>query len=357
MDQELLSGWYPGLGEIETIRRMDPAIREFLVDASYEDPDFVRDYLMPVFDGIDPEFQIVCDLTDAIGALEFEEVGLGNLGRSLKKAYKKVKKSVKKVAKSKAFQYAAAPFTAGQSIKSVREAEKKFMASKYGNIAIGVMGGVLAPFTGGASLAAAAALTAANTAYQTRKAAKAAKSAAKAEAGQLQRQAASQEAAAARQIDDFFAQNREWFARYGIDQAKWNSMTFDQKVATIDAAAKGQLQVVQQPVGGGDPRPDPGWTSPPGETQAGGSTYQPAGGGGGGGFAPTSGGGGGGGGFAPMETAGPKVAQAGMFGGPLPLIMAAGALVYILFGQKGHGRSRRTRRNPVRRSSRWIAAA
>ena len=59
----------------------------------------------------------------------------------------------------------------------------------------------------------------------------------------------------------------------------------------------------------------------------------------------------------PMEQAAPpKTAQAGMFGGPLPIIMAAGALAYILFGRKGHGRGRKTRRNPSR-SSRWIAAA
>ena len=352
-----LSWWYPGFGEVEIVNRLHPEIRRFFADAITDDRTFLDEYLIPALGSIDPETQILEDLSYVLADLEMEEAGLGGLGdlgkikikKKLKKAVKKVGQAVKKVAKSSAGQAIAAPFTMGLSVKGVREGIKTGMASKYAAPVIGVVGAVAAPFTGGASLAAASAILAANQMRQAKKAAEAAKKMAKADAASQAAEAQQAEDQTSSQVDQFYSQNQAWFAARGIDQATWNSMTLDQKIATIDKAAKGQLQLVQQQPAAAVPQELPEAApsyAPPA------SAYQGAG------FAPTAGGGGGGGGgFAPMEPSGaPKVAQAGLFSGPLPLIMAAGALVYLLFGQKGHGRGRRTRRNP-RRGSRWIVAA
>lgn len=385
-NEDPLSWWYPGFGEVQIVNRLHPDLRRFLADAIADDPTFLHEYLTPVLESSDPEQELLGDLADVFTELEFEEVlglgdldvltdsdleeiGLGDLGKlkkirkKLKKKLKKVVKSaakdfgqaVKRVAKSSTGQAIAAPFTMGMSVKGVREGIKKGMTSKYAAPVISVVGAVAAPFTGGASMAAAAVLLAANQMYQAKKAAKAAKSMAKADAAEQVQAAQQAETETSAQVDQFYTQNQSWFEARGIDQVKWNSMTLDQKIATIDAAAKGQLQVVQPSPQVSMPalqQEAPGGVVPGGAYPSGGGSAPTAGGGGGGGggFSP-------GGGFAPMETAaGPKVAQAGLFGGPLLPIMAAGALVYILFGQKGHGR-RKTRRNPSRGSRRWITAA
>lgn len=355
-NEDPLSGWYPGLGEVQILDRLHPDIRVVLADAVADDPAFLNEYLVPALQSRDPYDRIISDLADVLADLEFEEIGLGGLGglgnlgsigKKLKKAVKKVGRSVKRVAKSSVGQTIAAPFTMGLSVRGVREGIKRGLSHKYATPVIGITGAALAPLTGGASLAAASVILAANQMRQARKAAQAAKRMAKTDAASRARAARQAENETAAQVDQFYSQNRAWFEARGIDQARWNSMTLDQKIATIDAAAKGQLKVVP-------PAPTSLPQELPGDGGAAGGAY-PAGGG----SAPTAGGGGGGGGgTAPIEAdAGPKIAQAGMFGGPLPIIMVVGALVYILFGQKGHGRGRKTRRNPSRGSRRWIVAA
>jgi len=390
MHEDPLSWWYPGFGEVQVIDRLPSDVRGLLADAVAEDPAFLNEYLLPTLGSIDPVGQIVSDFEYVLTDIELEESGLSGLGdldglrKKLKKAVKKVKavakkvhapakaiirkvaepvkkiskdvgQSVKRIAKSSVGQAIAAPFTMGMSVRGVREGIKAGMASKYAAPIIGVIGAVAAPLTGGASVAAAAALLAANQTYQAKKAAQAARRMAKAEASQLEAQAQQLETETSAQLDQFYSQNQAWFEAHGVSQAQWNGMTFEQKTATIDAAAKGQLQLVQQPVQQPVQQQEQFQQPIYQQEPSGGGTYAPSSGGGG--FAPTSGGGGGGGGFIPQEVGAPKIAKAGLFDGPLPIIMAAGALVYILFGQKGHGRSRKTRRNPVRRSSRWIAAA
>lgn len=412
--QELLSGWYPGFGEVETIRRMSPGVQDFLADAVAEDPSFLEDYLLPVLEA-DADFaeeQILSDLGDALYEVELEEAlsGLGELGflgKSLKKKLKKVVKKVKEVhkkveekvvpkairkahekikepikrihekgkevvhrgaeragqfvkraAKSGKLQIALAPFTLGVSMLAhpkVVAATKRFMATPYGNLVIGAAGIVLAPLTGGASIAAATALTTANTMYQKKKQAEEAKRLARADAGQLQAEAAQLEEDASKQVDDFYNQNRGWFEQYGIDQAKWNALTFDEKVALIDAAASGRLSVVTPPGGAPatqtTPEGGPAYEAQPPQY---GPQYVP---GGGAASMPTGGGGGGGESFGPAPGQAPAgqtpsrgLQRAGMFGGDgflLPLL-AAGAVLAIVFGKPVKAR-RRSRRNPGRR--------
>ena len=52
---DLLAGWYPGLGEVETIRRMSPLVQEFIADAVAEDENFLEGYLLPILERPEPE--------------------------------------------------------------------------------------------------------------------------------------------------------------------------------------------------------------------------------------------------------------------------------------------------------------
>jgi len=272
-----------------------------------------------------------------------------------------------RAAKSGKLQVALAPFTLGVSLAfhpKVGQAAKKFMAGPYGNVVIGALGAIFAIPTGGASVAAAAALTTANTMYQKKKAAEAAKKAARADATELQAEANQLEQETDRQLNDFYTQNASYFQQYGVTQSMWNGMSRDEKVALLDAAAAGTLQVVQQP------SQAPASGQPPAGQPSGGSyTPLPDGGGyapapSGGGYAPSGGGGGGGGGYAPSGGAypgggssyapgdgqQPQIAKAGigeLFG---PAAIGIGILAVMMQSKK----KGRTRRNP-RRRTRWSA--
>ena len=349
---DLLQGWYPGLGEVETIRRMSPLVQEFVSDAVAEDEDFLKGYLLPVLERPDPEEEILGDLRDAICGLEFEEAGLGgdlgNLGKSIlkrvKKAVRRVHEKVKKAIVPKQIRKIdekvhKAVTKAG---KQVRKAGKKIW-KKYGNIIIGVVGLVLAPFTGGASLAAASVLTAANTAYMKKRAADQARKAAKANAGQLAAEAQQQQNAAEQQLNAFYSQNQQWFVdNLDLTPDKWAQLTFEQKVDIL----KNGLQ--------GRPPSDVAPVSEPIESPVSSPAPAPAGGG-----YPSSGGGGGGGGGtypdgtlpsgstpAEGQSGQQRVATAGMFDSSMLPLLAGGVALALIFGKPMKGR--RTRRNPRR---------
>ena len=142
-------------------------------------------------------------------------------------------------------------------------------------------------------------------------------------------------------MDQFFQQNQAWFAQHGITPEQWASMTFDQKVAAINAGAAG---------GGSAPAAQP--VTQPYQ----GSGSAPAGGGGGGGGSYGGGGGGGDaggvgsyGGAAPGK---PTVATAGMFDSSMLPLLAGGAVLALIFGKPVKGGGRRTKRNPGRRHRR-----
>ena len=407
----------PGYGEEQILNGLPVEVREFLSSAIEEEPWFLHQYLLPTLAGLDGEEKIISDLANALAEIEIEEeifgvdpddyewIGdpnLGFLGKSLKKKLKKVVKKVaapvkavhKKVvevakkikepikevakkagavvqragtgagkflhrsAKSGKLQVALAPFTLGVSLAfhpKVGQAAKKFMAGPYGNVVIGALGAIFAIPTGGASVAAAAALTTANTMYQKKKAAQAAKAAAKSDAVQLQAEADQLQGTAEQQLNDFYTQNAQYFQQYGVTQSMWDSMSFDEKVGLLDAAAAGKLHVAQQPPSGG--APSSGQPTEGGSVPAGGG-YVPSGGGG---YAPGGGGGGGGGGEASFPGApagspgsaapGQQVARAGI--GELlgPAAIGIGILAVMMQSKK----KGRARRNPGRRRTRWSA--
>lgn len=381
--QELLQTWYPGFGEVEKIRRMSPGVQEFLATAVQEDPDFLEDYLLPTLEGFYPEETIVSHLSEALSEIELEEElsgddNLGYLGKSLKKRIKKavskVKGKVQEVHKKVAEKVLPKPLAKihTKAIDKIAKIEKKVeqklekihekgqaigkkVWKKYGNIIIQVAGAVLAPFTGGASLAAASVLTAANTMYQARRKAQQAKKEAKREARQIYEGAAQQEDSVRRQVDDFYNQNQAWFLEYGVTPDRWAALTLDEKIELINAGAEGRLPRVvspQAPLGPPPPDYPAGAAPPPG---GGGSSYAPASSGGG--YGPSGGGGGGGdGGYPPgspeAAAEGQKLATAGMFGGPMLPLLAAGVVAALIFGKPVKGKGR-TRRNPCRGRHRW----
>ena len=415
----------PGYGEEQILNGLPVGVREFLAAAIEEEPWFLHEYVLPTLAGLDGADKIIEDISYALAELEVEEEifgvdpddyeyiggpGLGYLGKSLKKRLKKavkkvvapvkavhkkvvevakkIKEPIKEVAKkvgaavqrggtragravhraakSGKLQIALAPFTAGVSLAfhpKVGQAAKKFMAGPYGNVVISALGVILAIPTGGASIAAAAALTTANTMYQKKKAAEAAKKAAKANANELQAEANQLEQETDRQLNDFYAQNASYFQQYGVTQSMWNGMSRDEKIGLLDAAAAGTLQVVQQP-----PQAAAGGQAPASQPSGGGYAplpdgggYVPASSGGGGGYTPSGGGGGGsapsggaypGGGasYAPGEAQQPQAARAGI--GELlgPAAIGIGILAVMMQSKK----KGRTRRNP-RRRTRWSA--
>lgn len=357
----------------ETIRRMSPAIRGFLSDALEECPEFMDAYLLPVLSGYEcPEDKIIHDLCGAVHVVELEDMGLSGddtlygLGE-LSGVLKKIKKAVKKVAhkviapvKKVIEKITPKPILniekkvaksitkVGKEMQRVEAKVQKVegkIGKKYGDVIITAAGVVLAPFTGGASLAAASALVAAHKAYTAKRNADQAKKLGKAQAAQIQQQANNSQTAASQQMDDFFHQNQAWFAAHGITADQWASMTFDQKVAAINAGAAGGGSVpAQQPI-----------TQP---YTGDGSAPASGGGGGGGGGGTSSGGGGGGGdsgggasyGAAPGK---PGVATASMFDSSMLPLLAGGAILALLFGKPVKGG--RTRRNPSRRYRRAVA--
>jgi hypothetical protein len=369
----LLEGWYPGLGEVEAIRRMSPAVQEFVADASRECPDFIPDYLLGILDEYEcPNDKILHDLSLAIYHLNCQDLGLagygddlglGNLGFSLKSIKKSISKVAKKVIapiKKVIEKITPKPILniekkVAKAITSVNKAVTKVqekvehvagkIGDKYGNVIIQAAGAVLAPFTGGASLAAAAALTAAHTAYQKKRAADAAKAAGKKEAAAMTADADAANAETMRQVDAFYAQNQQWFiTNLGVTPDQWARLTLQQKIDMINRGATGQPSTGATGGSSAGSSAGGGFTPP-----AGGS--MPSSGGGSG----TPGGGGGGGGDSGMEypssgAQGQQVATSSMFSGPILPMLAAGVALALVFGKPVPGR--KTKRNPGRRRRR-----
>lgn len=369
---ELISGWYLGYGEVETIRRMSPLAQDFLRDAIAEDPEFLYDYVLPTLEGYaDPEEKILSDLSDALVCYELCQSGLGdldgNVGNLGKSFLKKVAKTIRKVHEKVAKVVVPKPIRKIEEkvhkavTKVAKKAEKAVAKAwqKYGNIFITVLGAVLAPFTGGASLAAAALITAGNTLYEKKRAASRAKQANARNAAALAADAAAAEAQTTAQVDAFYSQNQQWFIdNLGVTPDKWAQLTLRQKIDLINAGAQGRPPSgtpAEPPssdsIPGGAPAPSGGGYAP-----AGGGGYAPGGGsgGGGGGYAPSGdgGGGGGGGSYAPGGTQ-PKVQEAGMFGSAALPILAAGVALAFVFGKPVKGR--RARRNPRPHHRRAVA--
>ena len=168
--------------------------------------------------------------------------GMGDYGmgksffKKLAKIHRKVFNTVKKVASKVA--------NKDPIYRAIKPTLKKVANTVRKNLPIilTVAGAALAPFTGGASLAAAAVLTTARQLYANKIDAHKAVVAGKHEAAAMQAQVDQQTAEVTKQADDVYHQNQEIFLAAGYTEAKWNALTLDQKIDLIQRASDGKLQ-------------------------------------------------------------------------------------------------------------------
>jgi hypothetical protein len=232
-----------GLGgeEMRALKKLPRPLVAYLLEEA-EDPAFVTDYLIPALNTPNPYKRIVNDI--AAEVYEYDEDlkhGVGGLGKKKKGFFKKIKKVHKKTAqRHRKIRNKVRPKFMKKIHKKVSKGAKKVWR-QYGAIIISVVGAVLAPFTGGASLAAAAVLSAAHTMYYKKQAAVAARKAAKVETNQLKAEADKSEAETAATVDKFYKDNEAWFLQYDITPEKWAKLKLDEKIKLIEAGVKGEL--------------------------------------------------------------------------------------------------------------------
>lgn len=230
-----------GRGEIAALQRLSSRSVAFLL--SEMDEPGSRETIVRVLRERDPEAALAREIARetriaAHGAVRALRYGLGDAeteswdaGLSgLKKFRKKMREKFKK----------SLPKPLRKIHEKVSGITKK-VGRKYGNVIIMVAGAVLAPFTGGASLAAASALTAANTAYQKKREAQRIAKVNKKESARLNAEVAGEEAKLAEEVNKIYAENKEVFAAAGIDDAAWGALTLEQKLAVIEKISKGQM--------------------------------------------------------------------------------------------------------------------
>lgn len=177
------------------------------------------------------------------------DAGMGSLKKKLKKIVKKVVAPVKKIHDKIADKIL--PQKLSNLMSRTREkisnahsrlaAKNKKVFLRYGQIVLPIVGAVLAPFTGGASLAAAAVLVTGIQVYKQKEAAEAAKRAGKAEANAMAAAVAQQEAELHTQADNLYNQYQGTFLAFGLTPDKWQALTITQKLEIIDALSKGEL--------------------------------------------------------------------------------------------------------------------
>ena len=276
--------YYPGLGETEhrALAALPPRLARIVAD-ELDDPENRREFAR-MLRSKDPAGDLAREFSKEMaeasrmrllpgGLGDIDDAGMGKF--KFKKAFKKVVAIHKKVFKKVILPYV-----------------------------LPVAGAILAPFTGGASLAAVAAIQAGAKAYYARKAAIDAKKSAKKEAAAYAAEATAAEAEASKQLDATYQQYHDVFLKAGMTDAVWNTLAYTQKVDVVEKVSKGQTV-------GSIPPPPPELSMPIGGAA-------PSGGAAPGGGAPGYGGGGGGSEYAQPEEA------------PTPEEQAAPAGNYVL---------------------------
>lgn len=119
---------------------------------------------------------------------------------------------------------------------------------RFASIIITVVGAILSPFTGGASVLVATLINSIKTTVAVVSAAKAAKAAAAADAAALKAESDKQMAGVVAQVDKFYADNPQWFLQHGMTPEKWKTLNIDQKIEFITAGAEGRLPAGSEPV-------------------------------------------------------------------------------------------------------------
>lgn len=177
---------------------------------------------------------------------DLQDVGFGNFFKKIGKKIKKVAKKVVDIHKKVLKKTIVEPHK--KMVKITKKVAKQVgkAIKPYIPIILTVVGAVLSPFTGGASLAVAAALNAAYTIAMKAKQARAAKAANKKEAKAMQAEVDAAKKDLDKQLDDLFTQNQGVFAAAGISQAQWNAMTTEQKLAVVERINSGKMPSSQE---------------------------------------------------------------------------------------------------------------
>lgn len=278
-------GYGLGAREVSALRRLSRQSLEIIADELHEP--FSRTTVLRILRSPDPERaladQISYEVARAVRVYnEVRAAGMGDVAydewanqqEGLCGFFKKIKKKIKAVAKK----VAAVPKKVVKIHKKVAKkvvdvhkkvAKKAVTITKntaknvaqfqkraikkvgkaikpYIPIILSVAGAVLAPFTGGASLAAAAALSAAYTLAMKAKQARAAKKAGRAEAAAIAAEVSAAEADLNRQLNDLFTGNQGVFAAAGITQAQWSGMSIEQRLAVVERINSGNMPSSQE---------------------------------------------------------------------------------------------------------------
>jgi len=264
--------------EIAAMRRLSRSSLAIIADELHEPTS--RSTVKRVLSSRDPEREVIRQVAEevqrAVWAIStVRHAGLGDheyddmelmpdigFGSFFKKVAKKIKGVAKKVVDihKKVFDKTVKPVIKAtvkvakksveitkKTVKKVIETQKKVIKKigkaikPYIPIILTVVGAVLAPFTGGASLAVAAALNAGYMLAMKAKAARAAKKEGRAAAAQMQAEVSAQTADLNRQLDQLFTENQGVFAAAGISQAAWNAMSLEQRLAVVERINSGNM--------------------------------------------------------------------------------------------------------------------
>jgi hypothetical protein len=197
----------------QLLRRVPPRLRRIVL-AEMRDPES-REVLVPLLHKKDPASALARRLSEEISEEVFgepeSEDGLGLGKRKKKRGFKRVVKNIKRIKKK-----------TGKVIK------------KAAPTLLNVAGAVLAPFTGGASLAASSLITTGYSVARKKREAKKAEKRSRREARALEAQAKAEEARIAKEADDLYAQAPDVFASAGVTPEMWSSMTTEEKLGAIE---------------------------------------------------------------------------------------------------------------------------
>lgn len=271
-----------GPREIAAMRRLSRGSLAIIVNELHEP--ISRSTVKRVLGSSDPEReiakQVAIEIERAVSAIhtvraaglgdhEYDEMelvdaGFGGFFKKVGKAIKKVAKKVVEVHK-KVIDKTIKPAIKAtvkvakksveitkNTVKKVIEVQKKVIKKigkaikPYIPVIIGIAGAILAPFTGGASLAVAAALNAGYAIAMKAKQAREAKKMNKAAAAQMQAEVNAQSADLNRQLDELFTQNQGIFAAAGISQSAWNGMSLEERLAVVERINSGNMPSSQE---------------------------------------------------------------------------------------------------------------
>ena len=275
------------------LRTLPPTVRSYLVE-EWTDPT-ARSTVIKILNSPDPTRALAREIsyevrTEVRNVAYLEAVdalppGLEGFGKSFKRITRRITKPIKKIRRKihkkvpalrKVSKFRKRLHRKGRKItkrvakrtyKAIKKVGKKVMPvlKKYGPIIISVAGAVLAPFTGGLSLAAAALVTTSYKVARQRKEAKKIKRAQKKEAAAMMAEVAREEKALNAQADQLFEENKNIFAGAGITSSQWYSLSVQEKIAVIEKINSGEMPAVPEAADAtaaaeGVPAPPPGGT-------------------------------------------------------------------------------------------------